>query len=198
MSILKYFKRDDSKFRPSSSVLPDPTGPLSSSISPGAIDLANERVADVMDASVGSKKGSRGPYQTLTSAQKLLVARRAAEYGTTAAMKFFAKKYPELPKRLKKTSVRRLKNLYQEYLRIKLSVHKYRTYGRNLSWDVPNSFNVSFDCFLNCHGMGVMAIANLSFANQSFTDAWILPNTFILMISTNHTLHRKSHCCHLR
>ena len=90
-----------------------------------------------MDASVDSKKGSRGPYQTLTSAQKLLVARRAAEYGTTAAMKFFAKKYPELPKRLKETSVRRLKNLYQEYLRIKLSVHKYRTYGRNLSWVCP-------------------------------------------------------------
>ena len=128
MSILKYFKRVDSKSRPSASVLPDPTGPLSSSISPGAIDLVNERVADVMDASVDSKKGSRGPYQTLTSAQKLLVARRAAEYGTTAAMKFFAKKYPELPKRLKETSVRRLKNLYQEYLRIKLSVHKYRTY----------------------------------------------------------------------
>ena len=124
-----------------------------------------------MDASVDSKKGSRGPYQTLTSAQKLLVARRAAEYGTTATMKFFAKKYPELPKWLKETSVRRLKNLYQEYLRIKLSVHKYRTYGRNLSWDVPNSFNVSFDCFLNLPRHGCqLAIANLSFTNQSFTD----------------------------
>ena len=120
MSILKYFKRVDSKSRPSASVLPDPTGPLSS------IDLANERVADVMDASVDSKKGSRGPYQTLTSAQKILVARRAAEYGTTAAMKFFAKKYPELPKWLKETSVRRLKNLYQEYLRI--------------NGDVPNNY----------------------------------------------------------
>ena len=116
MSILKYFKRVDSKSRPSASVLPDPTGPLNSSISPGAIASANERVADVMDASVDSKKGSRGPYLTLTSAQKLLVARRAAEYGKTTAMKFFAKKYPELSKRLKETSVRWLKNLYQEYL----------------------------------------------------------------------------------
>ena len=119
MSILKYFKRVDSKSRPSASVLPDPTGSLSSSISPGAIALANERVADVIDASADSKKGSRGPYQTLTSAQKLLVARRAVEYGTTAAMKFFTKKYPEL---LKETSVRWLKNLYQEYLRVNSDV----------------------------------------------------------------------------
>ena len=64
------------------------------------------------------KKGSRGPYQKLTSAQKLLVTGRAAEYGTTA-MKFFAKKYPELLKRLNETSFRQLKNLYQEYLQVK-------------------------------------------------------------------------------
>ena len=64
MSILKYFKHVNSKSRPSASVLPDPTGSLSSSISPGAIALANERVADVIDASVDSKKGSRGPYAT--------------------------------------------------------------------------------------------------------------------------------------
>ena len=87
MSILKYFKRTDSKSRLSESVLPDPTGPLSSSISSGAIASANERVANVIDISAGSKKGSRGPYQILTSAQKLLVARRASEYGTTAAIK---------------------------------------------------------------------------------------------------------------
>ena len=101
LSILKYFKCVDSKSRPSASVLPDPTGPLSLSIYLAAIASANERVADVIDASVDSKKGSRGSYQILTWAQKLLVARRAVEYGTTeygttAAMKFFTKKYPEL------------------------------------------------------------------------------------------------------
>ena len=53
------------------------------------------------------------------STQKLLVARRAVEYGTTTAMKFFAKKYPELLKQLNETSVHRLKNLYQEYLQVK-------------------------------------------------------------------------------
>ena len=94
MSILKYFKCIDSKFCPSTSILPGPTGPLSSSILTRAIASANEQVADVIDTSADSKKGSRGPYQTLTSAQKLLVAWRAAEYGTTTAMKFFIKKYP--------------------------------------------------------------------------------------------------------
>ena len=58
MSILKYFKRTDSKFRPSASVLPDPTGPLSSSILMGAITSANKRVADVIDTSANSKKAA--------------------------------------------------------------------------------------------------------------------------------------------
>ena len=74
---------------------------------------------------------------------------------------------------------------------------KYRTYGRNLSWDVPNSFNVPFDGLLNYHGMGVIAIAYLSFTNEIFIDAWILPNTFMVMIATNHRLYRKLQCCHL-
>ena len=51
-------------------------------------------------------------------AQKLLVARRAVEYGTTAAMNLFAKKYPELSNRLKETSVCQCKNLYQDYLQV--------------------------------------------------------------------------------
>ena len=42
MSILKYSKRVDSKSRPSASVLPDPTGPLSLSIYLAAIASANE------------------------------------------------------------------------------------------------------------------------------------------------------------
>ena len=58
MSILKYFNHVDSKSRPSASVLPDPSGPLSLSISPPAIASANERVAELIDASVDSKIGS--------------------------------------------------------------------------------------------------------------------------------------------
>ena len=59
---------------------------------------------------------SRGPYITLTPAQRLTVGKRAAEHGTTAAIRFFAKKYPELA--LKEATVRRLKNLYQSQLSI--------------------------------------------------------------------------------
>ena len=60
-------------------------------------------------------KGPRGarsaPYLILTPAQSYEVGKRAAEQGITASLRYFAKKYPELP--LKETSVQRLKNLYQ-------------------------------------------------------------------------------------
>ena len=82
MSILKYFKCIDKA--ESSNVLLDPEGPLSMTVPSEAIATAKEKVKDC-----------RGP-QTLTSAQKLLIGQRAAEYGTTAAMRFFAKKYLEL------------------------------------------------------------------------------------------------------
>ena len=81
------------------------------------IATANETVRDVLDKSCDGKRLQRGPYQTLTSAQKLLIGQRAAEYGTTATMRFFAKKYPELS--FKETTVRRLKNLYQDQLHVK-------------------------------------------------------------------------------
>ena len=46
----------------------------------------------------------------LTPAQRYEVGKRAAEYGMTASIRYFAKKYPKLP--LKETSVQRFKNLY--------------------------------------------------------------------------------------
>ena len=76
MLILKYLKCN-----PSSSsnqlldILPDPSGLLSEKVPSNAIAAANKEVTI------------------------------AAEYGTTAAIRFFAKKYPELP--LKETTVRR-------------------------------------------------------------------------------------------
>ena len=73
MSILKYLQRVDSKSRPSTIVLLDPTGPLSLSFSLEVIASANKRVADVIYASGDSRKSSRGPYQTLMLSQKLLV-----------------------------------------------------------------------------------------------------------------------------
>ena len=93
MSILKYFKRID-HVSSNSNVLPDPEGPLSSSVPSEAIASGNKRVREVVDK---CSDGKRGPYLTLTPAQKLLIGQRAAEYGTTSAIRTFAKKYPELP-----------------------------------------------------------------------------------------------------
>jgi len=46
---------------------------------------------------------------------KELQNKRAAEYGITFSLRFFAKKYPEMP--LKETSVQQLKNLYQSEIK---------------------------------------------------------------------------------
>ena len=100
MSILKYFKHKDNT---SSNTLLDLEGPLSTTVPSEAIATANEKVRDVLDKLSDGKKFQRWPYQKLTSAQKLLIDQGAAEYGTTAAVRFFAKKYRELP--LKETTV---------------------------------------------------------------------------------------------
>ena len=104
MLILKYFKYID---KVESSNLLDPEGPLSTTVPSDAIATANKKVRDVLDKSCDGKRLQRGPYQTLTSAQKLLIGQRAAEYRTTATMRFFAKKYPELS--FKETTVQCLK-----------------------------------------------------------------------------------------
>ena len=109
----KYFKRIDNE---SSNALLDPEGSE-------AIATANAKVRGVLDKSSDGKRlqsGQSGPYQTLTSAQKILIGQRAAEYGTMAAIRFFAKKYPELS--FKETTVWRLKNLYQDQLCVKREV----------------------------------------------------------------------------
>ena len=59
--------------------------------------------------------GLRGPYKILKPAQKFDIGKRAAEIGTTAAMRYYAKSYPHLD--LKETSIRRFKNHYQTQLK---------------------------------------------------------------------------------
>ena len=51
------------------------------------------------------------PYLILTPTQRYEMGKRAAGQSITTALRYFTKKYPELP--LKETSVRRFKNLYQ-------------------------------------------------------------------------------------
>ena len=68
----------------------------------------------IQRADSGERSGTRGPYTVITPAQKFEVGRRATEIGTTAAIRYYAKNYPDLE--LKETSVRRFKNNYQAHL----------------------------------------------------------------------------------
>ena len=88
-------------------------GCLSGSMPSSAVSSANAKVKDVLEKQTST--GSRGPYLTLTPAQKYQIGKRAAEYDTTAAIRYYQKKFPDLP--LKETTVRRLKNLYRSGLK---------------------------------------------------------------------------------
>ena len=94
ISILQYFKKQEKTTSLSEDNLPDPKGPLSKKIPSKAILIANQKVTEVLEKQ--DEKSVRAPYHTLTPAQKLTVGKRAAEFGTTAAMRFFAKKCPQL------------------------------------------------------------------------------------------------------
>ena len=91
---------------------------MSASVPSSAIEAANRQVAEVLTA-----PAARGPYFKLTAAQRSQVGKRAAEHGIAASIRFFEKKYPDL--RLKETTVKRLKNLYQSEIRNKLSGGTY-------------------------------------------------------------------------
>jgi len=84
---LKYFKRIDYESpSPTKAVLPDLEGPLSTLVPTEANVCANKMVADILDISSPSKPLERGPYLMLTKDQKLVIAQRAAEHGTTPAI----------------------------------------------------------------------------------------------------------------
>ena len=123
--LLRYFKLKNQK-EPLSSHLPDPNGPLSQKIPSSGIASANACVSKlpIVDSDTGegsstSTPFTRGSYVVLTRAQKFEIGKRAAENGTTAAIRYYAKRFSEIP--LKETSVRRFKNNYQDEL--KKSIH---------------------------------------------------------------------------
>jgi len=107
----KYFKYKREITASSSASLPEPNGSLKKRVLSKAIELANAEVTKLTE----KQAHGRGPYLYLTSAQGYEVGNRASEHGTTNTMRYFAKKYPDLPE-LKETTVRRLKNLYKSSL----------------------------------------------------------------------------------
>ena len=115
--ILKYFQikksssgetsLPDSNNLLDSNDLPDPNGPLSKVIPSSTIAVANEKVSTIDKM---SRKASRMPYLHLTGAQKYQVGKRAAEFGTSNTLQYYAWHFPNVP--LKETSVRRFKSQY--------------------------------------------------------------------------------------
>ena len=119
-SILYYFnsasksaQKDDEK----DVCLPNPHGPLSSKVPPGAIEIANKKVAEIVAPPIADSEpisSARKHYIKLTPAQRFTVGKQAAEHGTTAAMRYFSYNYSGQFASLKETTVRRLKNQYLE------------------------------------------------------------------------------------
>ena len=60
----------------------------------------------------------------VSDTQRFAIAKRAAQFGTTAAMIYFASKYPDQFASLKEPTVRRWKNKYKEGLACNKSVGK--------------------------------------------------------------------------
>ena len=116
MALLQYFKLKKQK-ESLPSPLPDPNGPLSQKISSSEIVSTNACVKKLPVLDSSSDEGSstsRGPYAVLTPAHKFEIGKRAAEIGTTATIRYYAKRYPDIC--LKETSVQRFKNNYQDQL----------------------------------------------------------------------------------
>ena len=115
MSILRYFMRVNKTEAKSADDdgLPEPSGPLSNSVPPTAIKLANAKVSQQLKAK-NDLRGSRSkPYLMLTPGQRYKIGKRAAEYGVTTTLRYYTRKYWDLP--LTETSTQRFKDLYKDH-----------------------------------------------------------------------------------
>lgn len=103
MSLLNYFRPIREKIG-----LPDPSGPLSSTVPSSSIAACNAEVIAVLEKVASS--GVKQPYCKLSPAQRYEIGKKAAEMGTTSAIRHYKRKYPDL--RLTEPTVRRIKNAY--------------------------------------------------------------------------------------
>jgi len=108
--ILKYFqvvKKTEQSTLSNEANLPEPNRPLSKAIPSPAIAAANKKVSATSNVKASA---TRGAYLHLTGAWKYQVGKRAAEFGSTSTLRYYARHYPDLP--LKETSMRHFKNQY--------------------------------------------------------------------------------------
>ena len=79
-----------------------------------AIAAANKELSKVYEE-IASGEWRKGPYINLKQPSQKCKIGRAAEYGTTSAIRCYKKKYPNL--KLTEPTVRRLKNTYKDELK---------------------------------------------------------------------------------
>ena len=83
LALLRYFKPFDG--------LPNPKGPLTSSISSQAIAAANKEVQKAVgQSSVTGKK--RGTYKKYTATQRFEIGKYSCQYGAAEAARHFSRK----------------------------------------------------------------------------------------------------------
>ena len=108
MALLKYLPVQ-------SKSLPDPNGPLSSTVKPQAIESANKKVSALLASDSCPKDDgsgpSRGPYMKFSPEQKAQVARYAMESGNKQAIVRYSKQWGV---DLKESTVRTWKSKYEE------------------------------------------------------------------------------------
>ena len=97
MSIFKYFTKKDT-------ALPSLKVPLSAVVPPDAVRSMNREVKKIIEQSGTEKRES----VRLTSSQRVLIRKRAAEHGVTSLIRHFSRKYSNFSS--KETTLRHLKN----------------------------------------------------------------------------------------
>ena len=92
MSLYAYFQRT------SKSCLPNPQGPLSKQLPSSCIESANNHVEEVTKQTTteGAKGRKRGPYKKCTPNDRAEVANYATLHGTSAAIRHFKARFPDL------------------------------------------------------------------------------------------------------
>ena len=113
MALYKYFKSDKD-------TLPDPHGPLASTVPSATIQAANKAVKRVLDAKSkdearSGQVGSHGQYEVFSPTEKAAIAKYAIEVGVMKAIRKLEKNYPG--KQLKKSTIRSWVKKYKEEIR---------------------------------------------------------------------------------
>ena len=87
--------------RPCDTALPNTNGPLSNRMPSEAISSANREVLGLVHKGTGENRQTinttRGPYATFTAAEKVVIAKRAAEFGVTNTLRYYQEKFADHP-----------------------------------------------------------------------------------------------------